>query len=274
MGKREAPLPLYYQIELRLRDAIESGSYRTGDRLPTEKVLQETFGVSRVTVRTALQRLEQEGLISTHRGRGTFVTSQADEARRIERRTSQLHSFEEDIMRQGGQPRIEVLALERVPAPQRISHLLEIPEETEVARIRREGWVGDAPLWVETRYIHPNIQVPLSMSDVTNVSISGALETVSGQRIERSRLRITAASATRDQASSLHISPGDPVLINEFVDYAAGRPLEAARAVFRADRYAFSVEVIGSNPGGASEAQHSFLGADGAQSIIRQEVRV
>lgn len=272
MVKRQTPLPLYYQVELRLREAIESGAYRPGDRLPTEKVLQETFGVSRVTVRTALRRLEEEGMISTQRGRGTFVTIQGDEGHRIERHTARLHSFEEDIMRQGGEPRIEVHALERIPAPQRIGALLDIGEGTEVTRIRRVGWVGDAPLWVESRYVHPTVDAALSKSDASEVSITEVLETETGQRIDSSRLRITAASATKDQANSLHIMPGDPVLINEFVVYADRRPIEAARAVFRADRYAFSVEVVGPDSDTAGHVNHSFLGADGAQSIIRQEV--
>lgn len=272
MGKRDVPLPLYYKVEMQLREAIETGRYRAGDRLPTEKVLQETFGVSRVTVRTALHRLEEEGLISTQRGRGTFVTTQGDESKRIERHTARLHSFEEDIKFQGGEPTIEVLAVERVPAPQRMAALLDISEGTEITRIRRVGWVGEEPLWVESRYVHPGFDAALATSDLHTVAISEALESGAGVRIDNSRLRITAARATKDQASSLRIRADDPVLINEFATYAAERPIEAARAVFRADRYAFSVEVRSQDLTGAHEVKHSFLGADGAQSIIRQEV--
>lgn len=272
MVRRQTPLPLYYQIELKLREAIESGTYRSGERLPTEKVLQETFGVSRVTVRTALRRLEEEGMISTQRGRGTFVTIQGNEGHRIERNTARLHSFEEDIVRQGGAPRIEVHALERIPAPQRIGALLEISEGTEITRVRRMGWVGEAPLWVESRYIHPSIDDAFTRSDASDVSITSALESETGQRIDSSRLRITAAIATQDQAKRLQIEVGDPVLINEFVVRADGQPIEAARAVFRADRYAFSVEVVSPDSRSSDHANHSFLGANGAQSIIRQEV--
>lgn len=272
MVKRQTPLPLYYQVELRLREAIESGKYRSGERLPTEKILQDTFGVSRVTVRTALRRLEEDGMISTQRGRGTFVTIQGNEGHRIERNTARLHSFEEDIVRQGGAPRINVHALERVPVPQRIATLLEVSEGSEILRVRRMGWVGDAPLWVESRYIHPAVVDAFSKSDASNVSITRSLESEIGQRIDSSRLRITAAIATKDQAKSLRIEEGDPVLINEFVVRADGHPIEAARAVFRADRYAFSVEVVSPDSHSMDHANHSFLGANGAQSIIRQEV--
>lgn len=272
MLEREAPVPLYYQIELKLREVIESGKYRPGDRLPTEKELQEHYGVSRVTVRTALRRLEEEGLISTHRGRGTFVTTQGSEAQRIERDTTRLHSFEEDIARQGGEPRIEVLSLEQVPAPSRIAALLEVPVGTELTRTRRLGIVGDAPLWIESRHFHPDIGERFRTDDARNVSIITSLEAQTGRLVDRSRLRITAASATNDQAKHLQIEKGAPVLINEFVDFAQGRPIEAARAVFRGDRYAFSVEVFGLDAKKAPQASQSFLGANGAQSIIRQEV--
>jgi GntR family transcriptional regulator len=272
MLERQAPVPLYYQIELRLREDIESGKYHPGDRLPTEKELQERYDVSRVTVRTALRRLEEDGLISTHRGRGTFVTTQGTEAQRIERDTTRLHSFEEDIARQGGEPRIEVLSLERVPVPQRIAALLDVPDGTEVTRIRRLGLVGDAPLWIESRYVHPDIDDRFLSDDADNVSIIQTLESQTGRRVDRSRLRITAASATNDQANHLQVAKGAPVLINEFVDFSQGKPIEAARAVFRGDRYAFSVEVFGLEAGNTPSASQSFLGANGAQSIIRQEV--
>ncbi len=270
--KRDAPLPLYYQIELRLREAIESGQYAPGQRLPTEKVLQQAYGVSRVTIRTALRRLEEDGLISTQRGRGTFVTLQADEGRRIERNPARLHSFEDELVRQAGPPRIEVLAVERCIAPPRISGMLEIPEETEVTRVRRVGSVGDAPLWIEARYIPPTMQNAFQQYDLMSASFTRLIETGSGLRADQSRLRITAAAATADQAKSLQIHAGDPVLINEFVVRADGRPLEAARAVFRADRYAFTVEVFSSGDNDAENLSNSFRGSRGALGIVSQEV--
>ena len=270
--KRDAPLPLYYQIELRLREAIEAGQYVPGQRLPTEKVLQQAYGVSRVTIRTALRRLEEDGLISTQRGRGTFVTQQAGEGHRIERNPARLHSFEEEIVRQAGHPRIEVLAVEPCVAPPRISALLGIAEDTEVTRVRRVGWVGDAPLWIEARYIPPSVQDAFQRFDLQSASFTRLIEAGSGMRTDQSRLRITAAAATADQAKSLHIQPGDPVLINEFVVLAGGRPFEAARAVFRADRYAFTVEVFGNGESDSENLSNSFRGSHGALGIVSQEV--
>ena len=63
MLRRKVPVPLYHQLELQLRAAIEEGRFRPGDQLPTEAALQQEYGVSRVTVRTALKRLEEDSVL-------------------------------------------------------------------------------------------------------------------------------------------------------------------------------------------------------------------
>ena len=273
MLEREAPVPLYHQLELQLRDAIEAGRYRPGERLPTEGELQRAYNVSRVTVRTALRRLEEDGLISTQRGRGTFVTSQADERHKIERNPARLLAFEEDVLRQAGPLRVEVLAIEQYPAPQRVAALLAVAEGTEITRVRRLGSVGEMPLWVESRYFQPAIATMLTEADLTSASVTALLETMTGRHVASSRLRITAGAATGEQARHLDVQPGAPVLINEFAVYADERPIEAARAVFRADRYAFTVEVFAPEQS-TDRALRATLGSGGSFSLIRQEVLV
>lgn len=273
MLRREAPVPLYHQLELQLREALESGRYRSGDRLPTESELQRTYDVSRVTVRTALRRLEEDGLIFTQRGRGTFVTSQALEEHKIERHATQLLAFEEDLLRQAGPPSIAVLAIERSPTPHRIAILLNVEEGIEITRVRRVGSVGDGPLWIESRFFHPDVADALTEAELGSASVTAHLEAVTGQYIDRSQLRITAGAATPDQAKHLGVELGSPVLINEFAVYSDGRAIEAARAVFRADRYAFAVEILAPHQTG-SNLLRSSLGAGGSLSLLREEVSV
>lgn len=273
MLRREAPVPLYYQIELQLREAFESGRYQPGDRLPTEQELQRAYGVSRVTIRTALHRLEEDGLISTQRGRGSFVTNQANPNRQIERDASRLLAFEEDLRRYSAHPRADVLALEQVPVPQRMAALLNLEPETAVTRVRRLGWVDDEPLWIESRYFHPSVGDALTEQDLRGASVTALLEAAVGQTVTSSRLRVSAGAATVDQAKHLTLRTGDPVLINEFVVSAGDRPIESARAIFRADRYAITVEVLSSMES-TDLALRSSRGATGALGLFRQEVSV
>ena len=271
MLNQRVPVPLYYQIELQLREAIESGRYRAGDRLPTESELRRQYGVSRITVRTALHRLEEDGLVSTKRGRGTFVTDQAGIGSQIERNSSRLMAFEEDLRRTGADPRVDVLAVERLVPSQRIAALLEVAAGTEVQRVRRLGWVGAIPLWLESRYFAAPIGDLLAETDLEATSVTARLEALAGRPVTHSRLRISAGAATTDQAHQLQVKPGDPVLINEFTVYAGERPIEAARAIFRADRYAFTVEVSNAQET-LDRSLSSFGGALSPWSVIRQEV--
>jgi GntR family transcriptional regulator len=271
MLNQEVPVPLYFQIELQLRDAIESGRYRAGDRLPTESELRRQYGVSRITVRTALHRLEEDGLVTTKRGRGTFVTSQAGTGGQIERNSSRLMAFDEDLRRTGAELRVDVLAVERLVASHRVAALLEVAPGTAVQRVRRLGWVDNAPLWLESRYVAAEIGDLLAETDLRDTAVTARLEQLAGRPVTHSRLRISAGAATTDQAHQLQVKVGDAVLINEFTVYAGERPLEAARAIFRADRYAFTVEV--SNTRESIDRSLRLVGsALGSLSVIRQEV--
>lgn len=241
--QRQQPVPLYYQLELHLRDAFESGRLRPGDQIPPEKELSRMYNVSRVTVREALRRLEEDGLISRMPRRGTIVLPQAIEGRKIERNPARLLGFEEDIARSGLLPKVEVLALESCPVPDRIAALLNLQPGDEVVRVRRLGWAGEMPLWIESRYFPPRTAESVTIEDLYHTSVTSHLHTILGLNIASTRLRITASAASANQARLLNIKQGDPVLINEFAFYdAGGDPVEAARAIYRADRYAFTFE--------------------------------
>jgi len=238
-----------------LRELIETGRYLPGERLPTESALQKLYGVSRITVRTALRRLEEDGLVSSQRGRGTFVHPRAAEATKIERHPARLLAFEDEILRHGSPARVDVLTIERCLAPGRIGVLLEVPASEEVAHVRRLGWVGDIPLWLESRYFHPRIGDALIERGLNDLSMTASLQAIIGVPIVQTRSRISAGPATTYEAQLLAVHSGDPVLINEFASYDSdSRPVAAARAIFRADRYAFVVEVPSLN-----EKQHGTL---------------
>ena len=104
-------VPLYYQLGSILREKILSGSYAAGDRLPTEAELGDDFGISRITVRQALEALETEGLIRREKGRGTFVTG-----KRPFDGTLKMEGSLDDLIAMGLVTKVEVLDLQTVPA--------------------------------------------------------------------------------------------------------------------------------------------------------------
>lgn len=90
------PVPLYQQLKSVLKDDIERGVYKSGDRLPSEPDLIREYGISRITVRQALDDLEVEGLIVRRHGKGTYVAE-----RQIEQELVRLTDFVEDMQRAG-----------------------------------------------------------------------------------------------------------------------------------------------------------------------------
>jgi GntR family transcriptional regulator len=238
------PLPLYYRTELALRAALASGLFKPGDRLPPEWELAQRYRVSRVTIRTALQRLEEDGLVLRARGRGTFVRLDVQTQPKVERHLSSLLDFEEDILRTGLTPHVRVLEVGWAVPPDRMRALLELVEAREALHVRRVGAVDGTPLWFESRYCAPAIGALLQHEDLTTASMTRLIERLCHRRVVATRFHIEAESASPHLASLLHLKEGTPLLACEFAFFAENHvPLEAARAVFRADRYSFSVEL-------------------------------
>lgn len=239
------PMPLYYRTELALRNAIASGLFHAGDQLPPESELAKRYSVSRITIRNALQRLEEDGLISRSRGRGTFVRDTNTRPSKIERRITSLLNFEDDILRTGLTPRVKVLEIERAVPPEPMRRLLDVGDDAEVVHVRRLGEVDGEPLWFESRYFSPTVGETICHLDLTTASLTRLIEEACQTRVVATRFHIEADIASPYVASLLGLRRGNaPILACEFAFFAAGHvPVEAARAVFRADRYSFGVEL-------------------------------
>ncbi|HEY8746168.1 MAG TPA: GntR family transcriptional regulator, partial [Chloroflexota bacterium] len=238
------PLPLYYRVEQDLRRALDQGTYRAGDRLPNEDNLARTLGVSRATVRTALKRLEEDGVIVRLRARGTFVRPRPQEAHIVERHLGDLLSFEEDILRAGLIPEVEVLSSEWVPPAAWASQALRSSATEQLFHVRRVGRAGGEPLWVESRYFASHVGPLLARRLLNTASLTRLVQRVCGVRVASSHVSVHAEAASEHIARLLHRPTGSPVLVCSFAFYDQQQlPLEAARAVYPADRYALSVDL-------------------------------
>jgi len=239
--RRDQPVPLYYQVDILLRRDIEAGHFSDG-RLPTEGDLSKRFNVSRITVRSALRRLEEDGLIERHRARGTFV--RRDASTKIERAPERLLGFEADLRRQGISPDIEVLAFELIEPPVAVARGLEVEPGTLVYRLRRLGRAAGQPLWLESRYFPRHVGQRMQSQELSAASITVVLQDVLNVQVAAAHLRLEANAADGLQARHLGIRRGQPLLVNQctFFD-SAGHPLELLRATFRGDRYALTFDL-------------------------------
>lgn len=240
---RHSPVPLYYQVESLLREQLATGRFTEGTPLPTEETFVRRLGVSRITVRRAMERLVQEGLIYRVPGRGTFINPLRAVEYRIERNPADLLGFEEDIRRGGFAPDTKVLRRDWVRAPEDVAAALALEPGTEVLWLHRGGEAGGRPLWIEDRYLVRALAARLRPRDFAVPSLLATLARERGLTVNRARVRIAAREATREEARRLRLRPGAPVLVAEFAVHADGVPAQFVRARFRPDRYTFAFDI-------------------------------
>jgi len=144
----QSPVPLYHQLEQVLVQVIDSGKLGPGDLVPSEHWLAETYGISRSTVRQALDELERHGYIYRQRGRGTLVS-----ARPIYHGTTGVAGFSDDMKSQGIKPRSQVLRLVILPADDELAEHLRIRSAEDVVVAERLRFADDTPVCIERTHL-------------------------------------------------------------------------------------------------------------------------
>ena len=139
---------LYASVETVLAGEITDGDLKVGDQLPTEDSLIARFGVSRITVRRAIQNLVSRGLVEIRRGKGTFVV-----APKITQDLTELSGFVEDMHAVGRKPTARVLGREIVPADATVAAQLALTRGERVVRIRRVRLANGIPLSFDETFL-------------------------------------------------------------------------------------------------------------------------
>jgi len=230
--------PVYLQVVQGLQKLITQQVLQEGAALPGERELAGQLGVSRVTVRQALRVLEEQGLLIRRHGSGTFVAP-----RRIVQPLSALTGFSEDMRSRGLTPGGHVLGLERSrPSPQEAMNLAVSPL-SEIVRLRRLRTANGEPLAIETSAVPLSVIGNLTASGIENHSLY-ALMRDRGYTPWRAMQHLTAREADAETAELLRVRPGAALLATERVTWNdRGEVLEYARALYRGDRYDFTVEL-------------------------------
>ncbi len=264
-------MPLYFQVETWLRQQVAARRFRDGVSLPTEEALTRRLDVSRITVRRAMERLVQEGLIYRIPGRGTFVNPLRGAEFRIERNPADLLGFEEDIRRAGFVPETRVLRHEWVRPPADVAELLGVDATTDVLWLYRSGTASGRPLWIEDRYMARSLASRLRPRDLAVPTLLTTLARDRGLVVDRAQVRVAARDATREEARALGLRPGAAVLVAEFAVNADGRPAQFVRARFRPDRYAFRFviepDTVRPRPSSAQESASTRESTSARESV-------
>ncbi len=233
-----SPIPLYFQLQEILRGKILAGEYCPGDLIPSEKELQEKFGVSRITVRNAINGLVFEDLLIKKQGHGTIVAY----PRMLEDGNSKLKSFTEKMAQQGSEISTDVLEVLRIPATERITEHLDISSGDEIIYAKRLRKVDGEPIALFENYI--STRTGVTEKDDFSGSVYNIFEKKYGIKISGAEKVIEADTARSEDASLLKIPAGDPILIIRYTTFDNdNNPIEYSEGIYRADRYKYMVKL-------------------------------
>jgi DNA-binding GntR family transcriptional regulator len=234
---RSSPTPLYFQLAQSIEGAIANGSLPTGSKLENEVLLAQRCGLSRPTVRQAVQALVDKGLLVRKRGVGTQVLQPHV------RRSVELTSLYDDLTRGGEAPTTKVLSLERIPAPADVAAELDLAAGEEVVALHRLRLARGEPLALMTNYL-PGRFDP-SVEQLAERGLYQYLRS-HGVHLRVAHQRIGARLARADEARLLEESPRSALLTMRRTAFDdKGAAVEHGRHAYRASRYDFETTLVG-----------------------------
>lgn len=229
-----------------LRAAIESGEFRPGDKLPSERELAATHDVARNTAREAVRQLAESGLVIAQHGRGVFVRTKPRLMRFGQSRYSKklrdetgVSPFHAEVLLQNRTPNAFLTRIERVVPPDYVAERLRVDTDTESV-VRRENWYfADAePMQIGVTFIPWEIAngSELATGDQLGKGDLYARFEDKGHLITYTREEVTARMPTPDEARGLMLPDGVPVLIVLHTGLDQSRePFEVTEFIMRAD---------------------------------------
>jgi len=230
---KSSPIPLHYQLELFLRNGIESGRFRPQSTLPTEQDLQDYFDLSRTPIRQAISKLVADGLVVRRRSQGTVVL-----APRFEESLQSLSSFTEEILRHGQQPRARLIGFKMQRADREESRQLGLGGPAEVYQIQRVRYIDQEPIGLVDSCIPvalvPNLKPEDFLETGPQQSLYYVLESIHGLKLVRAHDTFDAISLDEAAAALLELPPLGPILSRTRVTYTAeGNAVAFERGLYR-----------------------------------------
>ena len=246
MGKIDptSPVPKYFQLREILLDLIEDDELPVDAPIPSERELCQRFGLSRMTVRQAVDHLVTEGRLYRVPGKGTFVARPKIEM------PLRLVSFTEDMLARGLRPGAIDLDRRTVPADARLARIFEVEPGTEIHVIERLRTADGIPMAVERSHIPDAVAPGLSDESLAGRSLYDLLASTYGVLLDRGEQTIEAGIADPIDAALLDLPAGAAaVLLLQRRSFVGDRPVEFAVSTYRADRYQLHLALEVPRPG-------------------------
>ncbi len=231
---RDTAVPLYIQIAEDIKAKIERKELAENSRIPTELELSEAYGVSRITIRKALEILVEDEILVRRQRIGTFVSD-----KKVSRSLNRFMGFTQSCEMSGGRPGTKFLSAELVRAKPSDIKVLRLPEDDKVIRIRRLRYCNDVPVILEENHF-PKKFAYLLAEDL-NHSLHQILQE-HGIILNNGEKTIGVCYATKEEAEHLKIKEHTALIMSKDVAYdITGEPVYNGKEIVNAERYEYKI---------------------------------
>lgn len=228
--------PIYIRIHNSIKESIEEGKWKVGERIPAERELAEKFGVSRMTLRQAVQTLVDEGILERRVGAGTFVARE-----KVQEKMSGITSFTEIMKTQGKQPSSKTVSYQvTMPSLSECEHL-KLKADTTILRMERIRYADEVPICFEITTLPYDLVKNYQRSQITK----SLYQTLAhhGLHVGHAQQIVSASSASEKIADYLKIKRGAPILkLRQITQLSNGRPFEYVQTQYAGERFEFYLE--------------------------------
>ena len=239
-GRGADIVPLYHRIYVVLLQKIADGTFEADRTMPSEDELATSFGVSRVTIRKAMERLQSEGLVRRERGRGTFPQPMTQPASNAD--SVLLDTQLRNQISLAKRTRVDVLDYGFVGLPANLRGFFNPEMDTEILRIERVRSDQVSPISHSLCYLAPEFASLVPRRQIASMPISATIA-AAGVKLHRFHETITATLADPDIARHLDVNVGSALIsMTRRVEGENGRTLELLHVLYRPDRYEYRVD--------------------------------
>ena len=230
--------PLYIQVEEQCIELIKNKTWAVGIKIPTEAQLCKQFGVSRITVRQAMTKLAERGLISKKQGLGTFVCKP-----KITQRLHDMYSFSEELKKQGYSVSNDIISFEIISSDEYTAKQLEIKADDLVYELKRLRFADEEPYALEASYIPYDLIPELDINDIKRKGLYNTLTEVGGIVIDNANESFEAVILSKEAGGLLKAGEGFPALRLERVTRSGNTIYEYCESYVRGDRYKYTIKL-------------------------------
>ncbi len=235
--RKDIPVALYYQLKEELKRKILNKEFPEGSKLPTETEICDMYGVSRITVRKAIEELQAENYLVKKQGRGTFVQS-----RSIGQNLHKFYSFSEELKKMGIKETTKIIEFKEMIPPRDIRDALKLELNEPVYWIERCRFMDDRAYTIENSYIPKKIATDLTAEMVQKNGLYTSLRTLNIYP-ERATEKFSAINISKDYAERMNVKYNDAAINLTRITYSGSSIVEYCQSVVRGDVFYYTVEL-------------------------------